>query len=1112
MVHQPSSHSRESQGTSLHSGGWSFDADGRQFKLVMEAHRIRQAHLYDPFMAIHTSHIVPLPHQITAVYDEMLTRKPLRFLLADDPGAGKTIMAGLLLKEMLTRDDVQRCLIVVPGSLVEQWHGELLSKFGLEFKVLTGTGRSDARRSNPFDENPLMLARLDVLSRNPHFQSWLKQTPEWDLVICDEAHRMSATYFGQKIRKTKRYQLGELLSRRSRYFLLMTATPHNGKDEEFQLFMALLDPDRFGGFHKKGRPRLKPTDLMRRMAKEDLLTFKGTPLFPERRAYTAKYELSTQEKALYESVTNYVREEMNRADRLSETADHRAQTVGFALQILQRRLASSPKALYESIRRRHQRLTTLLHRVSNQSLPDWRDGTWPSQDGFSPVDLEEVPEKERERVEDALLNRATAAATAKELQTEITVLDQLQRDAYRLLQSGTDAKWRQLASILEDPIVLGDGKRRKLIVFTEARDTLDYLLARIQTLLGSGEATVAIHGGLTNRARKQVVAQFVHDEEVQVLVATDAAGEGVNLQSAHLMVNYDLPWNPNRLEQRFGRIHRIGQTEVCHLWNLVAKDTREGEVYARLLEKLELARKTLGGRVYDVLGQVFDAHPLHKLMVEAIRYGEQPHVRDQVQKNLDAAVSQSRLAEVFDNQALVQNAMDADQMITIQAYLDRARATRMQPFNIQAFFLEAFRALGGSLHERKRGIWEITYVPTPIRKAQKRDAASSWSPDFRGHVCFDKDLKTASTGKAVLLGPGQDIFDVTVECILKRHPDILQRGSILVDPTGNDSIRVLFLMELAVQNGTHTRDGQPRVLSRKSLFVEVTLEGACSLSGPAPHLDYQPIAEAAIGQLQKELPSIWPRKHLQTRAMDFAREHLIPSYLEEVCAQRQKIINLSEQEISQNLFQNITYWDTLASQAKAQEQAGQTPLFSSRQATQRADELQARKRRRSREFALERQISAQEPRIEGVALVIPQGYLDKDNLIPNGQSRAAVEAAAMQEVMVAEQALGNQPCDVSTKKLGYDIESICAQTKTRRFIEVKGRSAGASDITVTANEIRTALNEPARFILAVVMVNNDGVADQPLYIRRPFQNTPDPALRSSKYSLGALMRTATSPY
>jgi len=351
MVHQPSSHSRESQGTSLHSGGWSFDADGRQFKLVMEAHRIRQAHLYDPFMAIHTSHIVPLPHQITAVYDEMLTRKPLRFLLADDPGAGKTIMAGLLLKEMLTRDDVQRCLIVVPGSLVEQWHGELLSKFGLEFKVLTGTGRSDARRSNPFDENPLMLARLDVLSRNPHFQSWLKQTPEWDLVICDEAHRMSATYFGQKIRKTKRYPLGELLSRRSRYFLLMTATPHNGKDEEFQLFMALLDPDRFGGFHKKGRPRLKPTDLMRRMAKEDLLTFKGTPLFPERRAYTAKYELSTQEKALYESVTNYVREEMNRADRLSETADHRAQTVGFALQILQRRLASSPKALYESIRR-----------------------------------------------------------------------------------------------------------------------------------------------------------------------------------------------------------------------------------------------------------------------------------------------------------------------------------------------------------------------------------------------------------------------------------------------------------------------------------------------------------------------------------------------------------------------------------------------------------------------------------------------------------------------------------------------------------------------------------------------------------------------------------------
>jgi hypothetical protein len=362
---------------------WSFDGDGAILRLVSEAYRIRLAHLFDPYLAVHTSRIEPLPHQITAVYGEMLPRQPLRFLLADDPGAGKTIMAGLFIKELMIRGDVERCLIVAPGSLVEQWQDELYEKCGLPFDILTRDQGEAARTGNPFAERNLLIARLDVLSRSPDIQAKLKAAREWDLIVCDEAHRMSASFFGGEVKYTKRYQLGQLLGGHARHFLLMTATPHNGKEEDFQLFMALLDADRFEGRFRDGVHQTDVSDLMRRLTKEELLKFDGTPLFPERRAYTVKYELSSPEAALYAAVTTYVREEMNRADRFAaEGDDKRRQNIGFALQILQRRLASSPAAIHESLRlgARHlwrEREGAGSNRPRGGRLRSWVEPTYP---------------------------------------------------------------------------------------------------------------------------------------------------------------------------------------------------------------------------------------------------------------------------------------------------------------------------------------------------------------------------------------------------------------------------------------------------------------------------------------------------------------------------------------------------------------------------------------------------------------------------------------------------------------------------------------------------------------------------------------------------------------
>ena len=1125
---------------------WSFDGDGALFRLVSEAQRIRLAHLFDPVLAVHTSIVDPLPHQITAVYESMLPRQPLRFLLADDPGAGKTIMAGLLIKELIARGDLQRCLIVCPGSLAEQWQDELYRRFQLPFEILTNDKLEAARTGNWFMETNLVIARLDKLSRNEDIQNKL-QAPDcrWDLVVCDEAHKMSATVFGGETKYTKRYRLGQLLSSLTRHFLLMTATPHNGKAEDFQLFMALLDGDRFEGRFRDGVHTADVSDLMRRMVKENLLKFDGTPLFPERIAYTVPYKLSDPEAALYAAVTQYVREEFDRAEKLEN--DKRAGTVGFALTILQRRLASSPEAIYQSLRRRRERLESRLRELEvlqrgGQAAPIL-SASVPGMDAEDIDDLEDAPDTEVEAAEEEILDQATAARSIAELRIEIATLKELEQAALTVRTSGNDTKWRELASLLgeifttaaivnkvvEPGASFGHTKipppkssaHQKLVIFTEHRDTLNYLEQRISSLLGHKESVVVIHGGIGREERLKVQEMFRHDPEVQVLLATDAAGEGINLQRAHLMVNYDLPWNPNRLEQRFGRIHRIGQTEVCHLWNLVAEETREGDVYRKLLEKLEQARLALGGQVFDVLGKLqFEGKSLRDLLIEAIRHGERPEVQAFLTTVLDTALDRSHLQGLLEEHVLAHDAMDASRVRLIREDMERADARRLQPHYIESFFQEAFKRLGGTVKQRESRRYEISHVPAPVRNRDRLIGIGEPVLPRYERVAFEKAL-VAPQGQplAAFVCPGHPLLDSVIDLTLERNRDLLKRGAVLVDERDFGTVpRVLFYLEHSIQDASLTRAGERRVISKRMLYVEQDSNGATRHVQYAPYLDYRPLSngEPGVEEFLDRPECQWINRELEQKAQGYAIANVVPEHLAEVKGRKLELVSKTEAAVKERLTKEITYWDHRAEELKLQEQAGKpNAKLNSGEARKRADLLQGRLQKRLEDLRLEGQISPLPPIVLGGMLVVPIGLIRSMQGTAGPMSTVAVDtqasgARARAVIMEVERSLGFDPTDRELEKLGYDIESRINGTGKLRFIEVKGRVAGASTITVTRNEIIYSLNKPEDFILAIVEFLDEST-HKVHYLRQPFGREPDFGVTSVNYDFAELLSRAGKP-
>lgn len=1112
---------------------WSFDGDGALFRLVSEAYRIRLSYLFDPLLAVHTSLIEPLPHQITAVYGEMLTRQPLRYLLADDPGAGKTIMTGLFLKELLVRGDLKRCLICCPGKLAEQWQDEMYQRFRLPFEIMTREMLETARSGNAFTEHNLIICRLDQLSRSEDIQAKLEKT-DWDVIVCDEAHKMSASFFGGEVKATKRYRLGQLLGRITRHFLLLTATPHNGKEEDFQLFMALLDADRFEGRFRDGVHAVDTSDLMRRMVKEKLVKFDGTPLFPERRAYTVNYRLSDLESLLYRKVTEYVREEMNRADRLMDEGEgQRGNTVGFALTILQRRLASSPEAIYQSLKRRRERLERRLR--EEQLLKRGLEMPPDITEGFAlPVDEEsidefydETPDAEIEQVEEEIVDRASAARTIAELETEIATLRKLEALALQVRTSGVDKKWEELSNLLQGESSAGaaeelfdaQGHRRKLIIFTEHRDTLNYLAAKIRGLLGRPESVVTIHGGMGREDRRKAQEVFTQDKDVEILVATDAAGEGINLQRAHLMVNYDLPWNPNRIEQRFGRIHRIGQTEVCHLWNLVASETREGDVFHRLLEKLEQERKALGDCVFDVLGRCFSERSLRDLLVEAVRYGDRPEVKARLKQVVDQALDREHLRRLVEERALVHETLDAVSVQKIRDEMERAEARRLQPHFISSFFREAFTLLGGTIREREPKRYEITHVPAIIRSRDRLIGTGEPVLARYERVTFEKNLISVQ-GKplAEFICPGHPLLDATIDIILERYRDLLKRGAILVDPSDHsENVRVLFYLEHSIQDARRDRSGTRRIVSRQMQFVEIDSAGRVNSPGYAPYLDYRPITGGEHALLGGTLEAGWLHEDLESRVLAYAAEHLVPQHYREVKARREELVRKTMAAVKDRLTKEINYWDHRAAELKAQELAGK-PLakINSATASQRADELQMRLKKRMDELEQERHLSPLPPIVIGGAIVVPIGLLERlgrscqeqDEL--DQAERDRIDQLAVAAVVEAERRLGREPRVMPHENPGYDIESRDQSSGRLLFIEVKGKAVGSTTVTVSKTQVLTALNKPEEFILAIVEVDGDS-AREPRYIRRPFQKEPDFAVTSINYDLEELLARSEVP-
>ena len=1044
-----------------------FDSNSDDFRLVMEAYRMSAAYFFELYPAVNSSLIEPLPHQILAVYEKMLGRYPLRFVLADDPGAGKTIMAGLLIKELMIRGDVMRCLIVCPGTLVEQWQEELRQKFHLRFEILTNERLGQV--GNIFSEANRCIVGMDVLARNKNFQEKLSGTA-WDLIVCDEAHKMSATISGNKIYYTKRFRLGQLLGKITRHFLLLTATPHNGKEKDFYLFMSLIDRDRFEGV-KRIKTSLDVSDVMRRLVKEDLLTFEGKPLFPERIAYTVNYSLSPREAELYRRVTDYVSDGFNRAERLSGS---KKTSVGFAMTILQRRLASSPQAIYKSLERRTERLQKILAEknfFADEKIFDAEE--------FD--EQEDFPSGEFEIKEDELATRATASRTRAELLNEIKTLQRLTEAAKKIFRGGEDRKWRELSELLQANEKIARGE--KLIVFTEHRDTLDYLQQKISSLFGRNDSVIAIHGGLSHEERRKVQEKFKADKNIFILLATDAAGEGINLQNAHLMINYDLPWNPNRLEQRFGRIHRIGQKKICHLWNMVASETREGQVYHRLLKKLEEEREALGGKVFDILGKIsFDNKPLRELLIEAVRAGDDPKIIRRLDSVVDESFDAEKLKKIFRERALTEDFFGVDKVLDISRTMTRGELHKLQPYSVEKFFLAAFEKLGGQIFKRGNGRYEITRVPADLRgegvqRSYKR-------------ISFDKDK--CSGGE--LLSAGHPLLSAVTTRLLEKFGEVLRRGTIFIDDDDDQKfLRVLFCVEEKIS------DARPQILSKRVHFAEISEDGKIVPKNFAPYMDYRSPTSDEREKILAEIKNAHRLdKNFEKLAVEFATENFITPHLQKISAQKKFYLDKLEREVKTRLRSEISYWDDRANELSAKDK------LNAEAARQHADEFEARLKQRLAEISLERKISAAAPVVIGAALIVPRGYLESfaKNFSADALARSRVEKIAMAAVMKIERDLGNFPNDVSGDNCGYDIESAEANGRLR-FIEVKGRARGAATITVTKNEITTALNAPENFILAVVIV--DGNAARVVYVKEPFTRPPDFHAVSVNYEISSLV-------
>ena len=1069
-----------------------FRADANLVRLVAEAHRLRHAYLFNPIFATETSLIDPLPHQFIAVYDHLLKHVPLRFLLADDAGAGKTIMTGLYIQESLLRQQVKRVLVVPPAGLIGNWERELRVCFRLQFRILSS---ADATDTNPFadPENRLAIISLDTL-RQERMQDYLFEAQPYDLVVFDEAHKLSARYEPDgTVDKSKRYELAERIAAEQKNLLLLTATPHMGKDDAYYFLWRLLLPEHLAAQKAFERfpDKEKSKHLLRRM-KEEMVTFDGKPIYPPRRSQTIAYPLKqgeVSEQSLYDAVTAYCEKYFDLAGQYNRSA------AKMAMMVLQRRLASSTFALLQSLIRRSEKLQTTLHNLQNGRLST--EELERAQAELSDVDIREektgdeeeiIDGKEESEQVDEGLERATAARSITELKTEISYVQNLAELASKVYNLKAESKFEKLREALREYQDI------KVLIFTEHRDTMIFIIERLEALGFTGKIA-QIHGGMNYSTREEQVEFFRDPNGAQYLVATDAAGEGINLQFCWLMVNYDIPWNPARLEQRMGRIHRYKQTRTVVLLNLVAEDTREGRVLKVLLEKMQKMREELNDdKVFDVIGQQFSQISLKELITRAI-----------TENQADASIQTINTQFTLEN---VQTQLEGQQRSVVSSEVKRllgnvqkqresAETLRMLPAYVRSFFEDAAPLLGYRINGDIEAIFKLSRCPASVQ-----NAIDEYPPNLRNRLTFSRELALpigSEKPEAIFLHPGEPIFDAIRSRFLEKFNAEGERGAVYFDPQ-SDEPYLFYLARIPVIRQT---EDKPHVLDEMLVGIKRFADGRCEET-PA-HLLLTLTPRIAQNSMPATLSTEWINRADETQPIEnFVREnignpklsHIRDMFQSEVDGKKEQIrisFRLREGELLKqrlNLKRDVAK-GMPAAQAKLNNCDQEIKALPKKRAEAEANLI--------REIE---DIQLGSIDVYVCAFVTPSSTAE----IPTKTLRDA-EAIAIKTAIEYEHDRGAEVKDVSNPSLkkGFDLQSRYPDGEVR-YIEVKGRT-GITGVELTANEWRQAANHHDRYWLYVVY-HCDTEEPQLYPCQDPFGNLLAKATGSIRINAGDIIRNS----
>ena len=1086
-----------------------FDGDSKMFRLGIEAMRLQLAFEYDPYFSLSIARVDPLPHQLEAVYDYFLRLPRIRFLLADDPGAGKTIMAGLLIKELKIRGLVKRTLIITPASLSFQWQREMKDKFRENFEVI----RSDILRanygSNPWQDKNQVITSISWVSRIEDAKESLLRS-HWDLIIVDEAHKMSAS---SRDNKTLAYQLGEALSGVTDHYLLMTATPHKGDAENFCLFLELLDRDVYGDVKSlEEAMRKHEAPFYLRRVKEALVTFpdpdtgKVKTLFTKRFVQTTEFQISDQEWEFYDALTRYVEDQSIKA---ASEDSARGRALGFTMAMLQRRFASSTYAARRSLERMKEKRERILAdpEAYRQSQITKR----------LPEDFEDLTDEERQvimaELEDLVISYDPAV-----LKEEILELGKLIDQARRLEQAEVESKLVKLRQLLTEHGIFKDPKM-KLLIFTEHKDTLDYLVGDgkdgrpLGKLVEWGLSTTQIHGGMKVGDRDspgtRICAEREFRESAQVMVATEAAGEGINLQFCWFMINYDVPWNFVRLEQRMGRIHRYGQEKNCLILNFISTNTREGRVMQVIFERAKRAEDDLDphrtGKVFNVLGDVFPANQLEKMIRDM--YAHNQMTEELIKQRIVEEVDRSRFEHITNStlEGLAKRELNLSAIIGKSA---EAKERRLVPEVIEDFFVQAAPTSGIQL--RPVG---PEASPRPLRggEGQGEGAASSlpsshiyrvgrvprqlWpigerlEPRFGKlgreykQVVFDKEfLKKDATLEWVT--PGHPLFESVREDLLENAASDLQRGSMFYDLHTSTPYRLDFF-------AASVKDGRDHQLHRRLFAVRADVipspggegqgEGGISLNSQpsTPNLSIkQPtvLLDLAIASQSAQPPDGAACLPDRTAAEQFLIQTALNPMLAEVTAERARETQTITKHLEISLNELIHRQNMRLAELMEMQQRGDTsqPLAANiKQTEDRIDELNGRLEHRRAELERERECMIGDIQHVARAWVLPHPERNTPQIAAM-VADPEIERIAVQFAIKHEEAEGRVVESVETENRGFDLISRKPHPedpKTAidvRFIEVKGR-ADTGDIALTSNEYNTAKRLKKDYYLYIVL-------------------------------------------